>query len=90
MFLMADRLIKALKGVKDETTFRDFLDALAEDHRASGASPDSRWQSNKIDDYLKAAATWSEESERGLSEYKVPSNVWKRCADILFSGKIYE
>jgi hypothetical protein len=87
---MTDRLNDALENVKDEITFRDFLKALAEDRRDSISDPDSRWQWDNIEDFLEAAANWSQDSERGLAQYQVPSNVWKRCADIIFSGKIYE
>ena len=87
---MADLLTDALESVKDEKTFRDFLDALAQDRRASLDDPDSRWQWDKIEDFLEAAANWSQDSEKGLSDYLVPTNAWKRCADIIHCGKIYE
>jgi hypothetical protein len=87
---VANRLEDALENVKDEHTFRIFLNALAEDRRESATDPGSRWQWDKIEDFLEAAGNWSQDSERGLAQYQVPSNVWKRCADIIFSGKIYE
>jgi len=87
---MADRLIDALERVTDEKTFRDFLTALAEDRRTSLTDSDSRWQWDKIEDFLEAAANWSQDSEKGLSNYQVPSNAWKRCADVIYCGKIYE
>jgi hypothetical protein len=85
---MAAQLIDALHAVKDEHTFRLFLFALAEDRKEP--NPISPWQWDKIEDFLEAAAAWSDTSKNGLPRYQPPENAWKRCADIMFSGKIYE
>jgi hypothetical protein len=67
---VANRLEDALENVKDEHTFRIFLNALAEDRRESATDPGSRWQWDKIEDFLEAAGNWSQDSERGLAQYQ--------------------
>jgi hypothetical protein len=80
-------LITKLDEVKDEHTFVAFLNALAQDRKND---PDD-WQWEKIEDFLEAAGYWAESSRNGrLESYELPENTWKRVADILFSGKIYE
>ena len=92
-----------LESVHDEETFIQFLRALAADHAESAAqervSPSSPfgpttngWENITIDSYLHAAAVWAESSTKGLpvAQYTPPSNPWRRCADILYAGKIYE
>jgi len=81
-------LITRLDAVEDEATFAAFLYALAENRRNGDSS--SPWQWDKIEDFLDAAGTWAEASKNGLPFYEVPANPWKRAADIIFSGKIYE
>jgi hypothetical protein len=79
-------LIAKLDAVKDEQSFVAFLDSLAQDRR----NDPEAWQWDKIEDFLEAAASWSEASRSGLKYYQVPDNAWKRFADIIYSGKIYE
>jgi len=83
---MSDLIVK-LEAVKDEPTFVEFLLALAEDRKKD---PDDGWQWDKIEDFLETAAAWAEDSKTGTKSYPLPNNSWKRCADIIFAGKIYE
>ena len=43
-----------------------------------------------IEDFLRSAVAWAEESKDGLEFYEKPENPWKRCADIIYMGEIYE
>ncbi|WP_458125925.1 DUF7660 family protein [Paenibacillus sp. Z3-2] len=43
-----------------------------------------------ITSFLEATAKWGQESLDGLLHYKKPDNPWKRCAQIMYMGKIYE
>lgn len=99
--MSSDRLTTKLEAVCDEITFVDFLSALAAD-RADEVQKETKhpsspygagangWENRTIESYLEAACTWAEASKNGLQYYQKPSNPWKRCADILYAGKIYE
>ncbi|MGN7411668.1 hypothetical protein [Paenibacillus sp. SAF-068] len=39
---------------------------------------------------MEAAAEWGQVSVDGLIHYEKPDNPWKRCAQIMYMGKIYE
>lgn len=98
---MNDELVKLRDGVVDEESFIHFLSALFADrkdevekekdnpssHYGSGANG---WENGTIEEFLEAATAWAEASKNGLEFYQKPSNPWKRCADILYMGKIYE
>ena len=94
-------LIAKLHAVEDETTLIDFITALAADRedevqkeRSSPLSPygpgANGWENGTIDTFLGAAAAWAESSKNGMPLYPKPTNPWKRFADILYAGKIYE
>lgn len=98
---MKDTLVEALNNVCDETSFRVFLRVLAEDrqeeksHEAEHGQKEwsegvKGWQNIDLADYLFSAHAWAESSQNGLPLYKKPENVWRRIADILYAGKIYE
>lgn len=98
---MKARVIDALEKVIDEASFRAFLYSLAEDRKeqndheakhGKGKWSDgiNGWQTDDLADYLFSAHAWAESSENGLPLYKKPKNAWKRIADILYAGKIYE
>lgn len=98
---MAQRLTDALDRVVDERSFVAFVFALAEDwekeQEPEAASPSPRhsngslgWENGTIGAYLAAAADWADASKDGVRFYQVPTNVWRRAADILYAGKIYE
>lgn len=90
-----------LDAVCDEATFTAFLDALAVDREdevsKEKASPSlpygpgaKGWENGTIEAFLGAAAAWATASNNGLPLYQKPENPWKRCADIIYMGKIYE
>jgi hypothetical protein len=90
-----------LDAVYDEETFVAFVSALAADrhravakqeaHPSSPGGPGARgWESATIETFLTAAATWATESKNGLRFYRKPENPWKRCADLIYMGKIYK
>ncbi|WP_244201324.1 DUF7660 family protein [Paraburkholderia rhynchosiae] len=81
-------LREALGRVVDERSFVNFLQMLACDW--SAASDPSGWENGSIGAFLDAAAGWPEASKKGLRFYDVPSNPWRRGADMLIAGKEYE
>jgi hypothetical protein len=91
----------ALDRVVDVRSFIDFLHALAGDWTAAlgsdaanptlpHSSPASEWQNGSIGSFFDAAATWADASKNGLGFYNVPTNPWRRVADILRTGRAYE
>ncbi|MBB6021173.1 hypothetical protein HNR77_002266 [Paenibacillus sp. JGP012] len=83
---MQKTLFELVNEVQDEVTFIAFLSALHKDRQAHA----DEWQQDSIDSYLEAAADWGQESVDGLIHYEKPDNPWKRCAQIMYMGKIYE
>lgn len=83
---MQKTLFEIVNEVQDEATFIAFLSALSIDRQAHG----DEWQQDSIDSFLEAAADWGRESVEGLTHYEKPDNPWKRCAQIMYMGKIYE
>jgi hypothetical protein len=95
----ADGLARLLQAVVDEPSFLKFLDALSRDFaeskksdhgveamRYAAASP-SAWENVTLDVFLEAATAWAADSNvSGPSA----TNAWRRAADILMAGKIYE
>lgn len=43
-----------------------------------------------VEAFLEAAQEWGNASMHGLEHYEKPENPWKRCAQMLYMGKIYE
>jgi len=98
---MTDTLQAALDAVVDEQSFIAFLAALAEDWELEREietakpsppyGPGARgWENGTIGAFLESSAAWAESSSAGLAFYVVPQNPWRRCADIIYMGKIYE
>jgi|SRR6185437_867103 len=98
-----DAVDDALEKVVDEQTFIEFVYALAADRadkvekeRKSPSSPygpgHNGWENGSIEDFLYASARWPTASVNGLPLVPKPKemNPWRRCADILAAGKIYE
>jgi hypothetical protein len=92
-----------LESVHDEESFLDFLSALAADRadsiakekvrRSSPYGPEANdWENISIDAYLDAAVAWARASSKGLplADYVPSPNPWRRCAEILYAGRIYE
>jgi len=88
-------------AVCDEDSFVCFLEALAADRadevekeKGKPSSPygpgANGWENGTIEAFLECAAAWARASSHGLRHYEKPENPWKRCADIIFMGKIYE
>src|SRR5579872_5565343 len=95
------KLIRARDTVADEKTFLEFVAALAADwhmeREIESVKPSSPygpgamgWENGNIGAFLDAARTWGEASTDGLRFYEVPANIWRRVADMLYAGKIYE
>jgi hypothetical protein len=98
---MPSDLQAKLDAVCDEETFIAFVTALALDRKVEAAeekaSPSSPhfpgangWENGTIEAFLDAAAAWATASRNGLEFYRKPDNPWKRSADIIYMGKIYE
>ena len=98
---MADRLQDALERVVDERSLIHFLRVLGHDwnteRQLEAEVPPSPYaraalgrENRSTGEYLEAMVDWAEASEDGLRFYDVPDNPWRRIADILFAGKIYE
>jgi hypothetical protein len=91
---MADP-IDLCEAVHDEATFIVFLSALRADFQQSQktevATPSSPygpaakgWENTTIDGFLDAATAWAHASPQ---KHERP---WRRVANILYAGKIYE
>jgi len=98
---MPSDLQSKLDAVDDEETFIAFVAALGADRedevakeKASPSSPygpgANGWENGTIEGFLDAAAAWATASKNGLEFYRKSDNPWKRCADIIYMGKIYE
>jgi hypothetical protein len=98
---MKNKLEEALNSVKDEKSFLNFLQVLMEDRideiekvKLNPSSPYdpgiNGWENTTIEDFLESAVVWGEGSIDGLEFYKKPENTWKRVADIMYMGKLYE
>lgn len=98
---MATKLSNALDRVTDERSFLDFLTALASDwfseaeiEATTPSSPYSSgalgWENGSIGAFLEASCAWANASAKGLKYYTPSENPWRRTADILMAGKIYE
>ncbi|WP_207655822.1 DUF7660 family protein [Vallitalea okinawensis] len=77
---------QALERVSDEKSFIEFLQVLSNDYLIN----DESWENHSIDTFLESSKEWAEVSINGLDLYEKENNIWKRCADILYMGKIYE
>jgi len=100
---MQDDVHAMLDAVEDERSLLLFMQALAADWesacRLDSSTPSSLhgagangWENGTISAYLEAAASWGEASIDGLplASYAKPDNPWRRVAQILYMGKIYE
>ena len=97
----SDSVENALEKVADEQTFINFLYALAKDradevakereHPSPPFGPGHNgWENGTIEDYLYAAARWAIASDGAPMLPPKSGNPWRRCADILAAGKVYE
>jgi hypothetical protein len=83
--------------VNDEQSFLAFVTALAADRRrAAGLTSgpyggETGWESDTIEDFLEAALNWAEDSSFGRTQgVGASASVWRRVANFLYCGKIYE
>jgi len=96
-------LIRLVDEVCDEETFLRFFSALADDRLDEEAKEKEKpsdpygpghngWYNCTIGAYLESAYSWAESSRNGLPAIAMPKeeNPWKRVAQILYAGKIYE
>ena len=94
-------LHEALESVSDAASFMRFARLLAADRedevRKKASSPSSPfrsgpngWENGTIEAFLRAAISWAEATDIGLSQGLTPDNPWKRFAVFLYCGKIYE
>lgn len=81
-----DSLENQLKAVHDEATFIAFLNRLSQDY----TEKNDEWENKCIDMFLESSAAWAKSSTGGLIFYKKSENPWKRCAEIIYMGKLYE
>ncbi len=90
-----------LAMVCDEDSFVAFISALADDKADEDAtrknsslqpfSPGANgWENGTITSFLEAAAAWAQDSKDGMPHCQKTGNPWKRCAEIIYMGKIYE
>lgn len=88
-----------LDCVIDERSFIEYLRALAGEWSARHESgvfstlptdPASNWENASIGAFLDAAVRWADASRDGLRFYDVPTNPWRRMAEIMRAGKEYE
>lgn len=95
---MNETLEQARDAVRDEESLIHFVQVLASDFAADReeaarspphfAAPGPRgWENGTVDAFLESAAAWVEES-RGRQPAE--PNPWRRFADILYAGKLYE
>lgn len=82
---MKKSLFELVNEVTDEMSFITFLDELRKDNMEN-----KDWANGTIDLFLDAAVEWGRLSIQGLQYYEKPENPWKRCAQIIYMGKIYE
>ena len=78
-----DRLLDA---VTDEATFIAFVDALRSDLRTDEGS----WVNGSIEEFLEAALAWGGTTNMGASQGLANTSPWRRCAEFLYCGKMYE
>lgn len=81
-------LFQLVNEVEDEDTFIGFIEELQKDRNNNRAADE--WKNNTIEDFLECSHAWAISSKNGLEFYDKPTNPWKRCAQILYMGKIYE
>lgn len=94
-------LYELLDFVDSEESFVQFIERLSQDwydaERKEIETPSSPygsgqngWENGTIGSFLESAAAWAEASKNGLEFYKKPENPWRRAAEIVYMGKIYE
>jgi hypothetical protein len=94
-------LVEALDAVHDASSLLEFARLLAQDRadetKKEAISPSSSngrgsngWENVTIEAFLEGAIAWAEATDFGLTQGLSPENPWRRFADFLYCGKIYE
>lgn len=86
MIKMKKILFELVDEVIDEKSFLQFMNELRKDK----SNHKEEWENESIEAFLEAAYDWGLTSIDSLTYYNKPDNPWKRCAQILYMGKIYE
>jgi hypothetical protein len=97
----SDDVWNALNAVIDQQTFLFFVQKLIGDRedevRNEKTQPSSPygpgangWENYTIEQFLEAAVAWAEDSDFGLSQGRPVDNLWRKFAEFLYSGKVYE
>jgi hypothetical protein len=98
---MDEKLQELLELVDSEVSFVRFIEGLSQDWYDSEkkeieapSSPYGRghngWENGTIGGFLESAAAWADASTNDTELYKKPENSWRRAAEIIYMGKIYE
>jgi hypothetical protein len=98
--LNVEDLRTLLEAVSDEASLVAFMNALAADwedeRRKEAETPSSPYgpgangrENGTIGAFLESAAAWASSSLKA-SGYTPSANPWRRCADMLYAGKLYE
>lgn len=80
------QLHEQLETVNDESTFLDFVRALAVDRRSDA----EHWENASIEGFLESACSWAEDSDFGSKQGLSTASPWRKLATFLYCGKIYE
>ena len=84
-------LFELVNEVEDEESFLLFVETLYKDRmKYKKQKSNDEWNNETIEGFLERAYSWGKDSKDGLKYYEKPNNPWKRCAQILYMGKIYE
>ena len=99
--LADDEVLARLREVTDAKSFLAFVRAVVADretavrleraHPSPPCGPDAGgWENVRIETYLEACAAWAESTDFGVSQGLDPNDLWRRFAQFLAVGKIYE
>lgn len=80
-----NRLEILLDNVIDEESFMKFIRALHDD----SVKMRNEWENLNVSNYFESCIAWVEDTRKN-PKYAYDINPWKRCATILYVGKIYE
>ncbi|WP_148715913.1 hypothetical protein [Chitinolyticbacter meiyuanensis] len=87
---MSATLYDQLQAVTDEASFLAFVAALHADRLVQEQGENTGWQAQGIAAFLEAALTWGETTQLGRTQGLRDASPWKRCAMLLYSGKVYD
>jgi hypothetical protein len=90
-------LHEMLENVDGPESFLEFVRQLHADRLSEVSKPKdafgrgaSGWENHTIEAFLDAAVSWGEDTDMGASLGLEDASAWKRCAVLLYCGKIYE